>query len=246
MRVGVNIDQRDRIIEKLKTKDSLDLQGIPTHEATNPTHGWATGNISMEQAIMIAAAMHSHSMPAAVGLARNYDLTGIRSILDVGGGSGCFMIAMAQLNPALKCTIMDLNTMCEVAVSYIKSGRVYGQVDTIAVNMFREEWPNGYDALFFSNIFHDWSFKTCEWLAQRAYNALPDGGRIMLHEMLLNDDGAGSITPSSFSLMMLLCTQGQQFTFGELKAILEKVGFIDIQVRPTAGYYSITTGYKKK
>jgi hypothetical protein len=155
------------------------------------------------------------------------------------------MIAMAQLNPTLKCTIMDLDTMCEVAGSYINSSGVYGQVDTIAVNMFREEWPNGYDALFFSNIFHDWNFKTCEWLAQRAYNALPFGGRIMLHEMLLNDDGAGSITPSSLSLVMLLGTQGQQFTFSELKAILEKVGFRDIQVRPTAGYYSITTGYKQ-
>ena len=49
----------------------------------------------------------------------------------------------------------------------------------------------GYDALFFSNVWHDWNVRTCQWLAARAFAALPSGGRIMLHEMLLDEDGAG-------------------------------------------------------
>ena len=44
---------------------------------------------------------------------------------------------------------------------------------------------------------------------------------------------------------MLLATQGQQFTFAELKALLEDAGFEDIETRQTASYYSITTGYKR-
>jgi hypothetical protein len=46
-------------------------------------------------------------------------------------------------------------------------------------------------------------------------------------------------------MMMLLGTQGQQFTFGELKDILESVGFTGIEVRLTSCYYSIITGYKR-
>ncbi len=109
---------------------------------------------------------------------------------------------------------------------------------------FRQPWPRGYDALFFSNIWHDWNFQTCRWLATRSFEALPPGGRIMLHEMLLDDDGAGSATTASFSLLMLLATQGQQFTFGELKQILEGVGFSGVESRQTCAYYSITTGHK--
>ena len=28
--------------------------------------------------------------------------------------------------------------------------------------MFREPWPKGYGALFFSNVYHDWDFETCD------------------------------------------------------------------------------------
>jgi acetylserotonin N-methyltransferase len=189
--------------------------------------------------------MHSHSLPAAIGVARNYDFAGVRKVLDVGGGSGCFMIAMAQHHPELRCTVMDLPTMCEVARSYIEAGDAAGQVDTIAVDMFRQPWPRGYDAVFFSNVFHDWNFRTCQWLAERTFEILPSGGRILLHEMLIDDDGAGPQTAASFSMLMLLATQGQQFTFGELQSILERAGFVDIDTRHTYGYYSITTGYKR-
>lgn len=249
MRIGVNARNLERLLATLKEKDSANAGGpegtpIVANEG-RAAEGWASGKVSIEQAHIIAASMHSHSLPAAIGAARNYDMTGVRKILDVGGGSGCFMIAMAQANPSLKCTIMELNTMCEVATSYIKAGGVGAQVDTVAADMFREAWPKGYDAMFFSNVFHDWNFRTCEWLAKRCYGALEPGGRIMLHETLIDDDGAGPAVATAFSMLMLMGTQGQQFTFGELKEILEHAGFKDVAVKHTAGYYSITTGYKR-
>jgi acetylserotonin N-methyltransferase len=110
--------------------------------------------------------------------------------------------------------------------------------------MFRQPWPRGYDALFFSNIWHDWNVRTCQWLAARAFEALPSGGRILLHEMLLDDDGNGPVTAASFSMLMLLATQGQQFTFGELKGMLEGAGFARIDATATHPYYSVVTGHK--
>jgi hypothetical protein len=67
----------------------------------------------------------------------------------------------------------------------------------------------------------------------------------MLHEMLLDDGGSGSAAAAAFSMLMLLATQGQQFTFAEVRDILEKAGFEDVETLQTAGYYSITTGYKR-
>jgi hypothetical protein len=140
--------------------------------------------------------------------------------------------------------VLELPTMCEAAQRYIEDGGVSDRVDTRAVDMFRQPWPRGYDAVFFSNIWHDWNVRTCTWLAERTYEILPSGGRIMLHEMLIDDDGAGPATAAAFSMLMLLATQGQQFTFGELKDLLEGVGFTGIETTPTSHYYSITTGYK--
>jgi O-methyltransferase len=154
------------------------------------------------------------------------------------------MVAAAQAHRHLRCTVMELPAMCEAARGYIQAGGVDDRVDTCAVDMFRQPWPRGYDALFFSNIWHDWNVRTCQWLAARAFGALPSGGRILLHEMLLDDDGAGPVTAASFSLLMLLATQGQQFTSVELKAILEGAGFARIDVTATHPYYSVVTGHK--
>ena len=249
MHVGVIEREREMLIAKLQQKDSANAAGplgaLTLSGEDRAVDAWAAGQVPVQQARDIAARMHSHSLPAAIGAARNYDFANIHKILDVGGGSGCFMIAMAQEHPHLRCTIMDLPTMCEVAHSYIDSAEATGNVDTIAVDMFRQPWPRDYDAVFFSNVWHDWNFRICRWLAERTFEILPSGGRIMLHEMLLDDDGAGPPTAAGFSMLMLLATQGQQFTFGELRSILEGAGFAGIETVSTYGYYSITTGYKR-
>jgi O-methyltransferase domain len=237
----------DRLREQLQGQSPTGRPGVDDIETRTDTAGssgsWAAGQVDMERARRVAAAMQSHSLPAAVGAARNGDFTGVTRLLDVGGGSGCFAIALAQQHPQLRCSIMELSTMCEVAQGYIRDGGVEDRVDTVAVDMFREQWPKGYDALFFSNVYHDWNFETCEWLTQQAFDALPSGGRLYLHEMLLDDDGAGPVTAASFSMLML-GTQGQQFTFPELKTMLEGAGFADVTAKHTYGYYSLTVGVK--
>jgi hypothetical protein len=246
--VAVSEWHRDRLLEKLTQRGSDQIAG-PEGTPVVSTEGraaddWAAGKVSLQRAREVAARMHAHSVPAAVGVARLYDFSGISRVLDVGAGSGCFMVAAAQAHPHLRCTVLELPAMCEVASGYIEAGGVGDRVDTCAVDMFRQPWPRGYDALFFSNIWHDWNIRSCQWLAARAFDALPAGGRILLHEMLLDDDGNGPVTAAAFSMLMLLATQGQQFTAGELKAVLEAAGFGRIEVTPTHTYYSVVTGYK--
>ena len=95
-----------------------------------PVESWESGQLDLERARDIAAFMQSHSLPAATGVARNGDFTGVSRLLDVGGGSGCFSIALAQTHPNLRCTIMDLPTMCDVAREHIAAGQVADRVDT--------------------------------------------------------------------------------------------------------------------
>jgi O-methyltransferase domain/Dimerisation domain len=229
-------------------KDAL-RRGEPTSTTgrtdDRPVDAWASGKVEIEQARMIAAFMHSHSVPAALGMARNVDFAGVNRLLDVGGGSGCFCIALAERHPDLRCTIMELPAMCEVAREYVGAAGLSERIDTRAVDMFRQEWPRGYDALFFSNILHDWNFDTCAQLLAKAHAALRAGGSIFIHEALLDDSGTGPVATTTFSLVMLLGTQGRQFTFAELKKLLMDAGFDRIEVTPSYGYYSVIRGVRK-
>jgi hypothetical protein len=247
--LGSRQPQHATLCDTLQGKNAFDQpEASPPElrESGRSVDNWASGQIDIDRARRVAAAMQSHSRAAAAGLARNGDFSGTKRLLDVGGGSGCFSIALAQKHPELVCTIMELPAMCEVASGYIQGGGVEDRVDTVAVDMFREEWPRNHDALFFSNVFHDWNFQTCSWLARNSYEALPFGGRIHLHEMLLNDDCNGPLTTASFSMLMLLGTQGQQFTFPEIRDLLEAAGFEGIDTKPTYGYYSLVSGRKSR
>lgn len=237
-RISANLPQHEDLRNRIQGEESR--QSAVGGRGKRPVDAWESGQLDLKQARNIAAFMHSHSMGAAAGAARNGDFGGVTRLLDVGGGSGCFAIALAREYPDLRCTVMELPAMCEVAQEYIAAAGVQERVDTVAVDMFRETWPCGYDAVFFSNIFHDWDFDTCADLAAKTYSVLEPGGRIYLHEMLLDDDGAGPVAAATFSLVMLLGTHGQQFTFEQLKTLLEGAGFSGVETVASHSYYSLT------
>jgi acetylserotonin N-methyltransferase len=111
--------------------------------------------------------------------------------------------------------------------------------------MFTTDWPAGHDAHFLSNIFHDWSDDTCRQLARKSFASLPPGGTLMLHEMLMDDDGCGPLATAAFSLLMLLSTKGRQYSLPELRCFLEDAGFTAIESASTGGaYYSLVTARK--
>lgn len=209
-----------------------------------PADSWESGEVDMDMAREITAFMHSHSMAASVGMTKTIDFSGAGKVLDVGGGSACFSIALAKLHSNIRCTVMELPAVCKVAEDYIADAGVPDQVNTVTVDMFRQDWPAGYDTHFFSNIFHDWSFETCRKIAKSSFDALPSGGKILLHEMLLRDGGKAPPTVVSVSLLMAVGTLGQQFTFPQLQEILQSAGFVNISSEPSYGYYSVIKGEK--
>ncbi len=202
---------------------------------------WSTGEITREQADISARTMHGLSFPSAVAMAKTGDFNGVSRLLDVAGGSGGFAIALAQRHPRMHCTVADLPIVCELATELIAHYGVQDQVDTLPLNMFFEAWPTGYDAMFFSCVLHDWNLEQRTHLIRNAFAALPSGGRIYIHEMLLNDVGDGPPGPALFSVNMRIGTAGKQFSAPELRRALEGEGFREVSVQNTYAYFSLVS-----
>jgi O-methyltransferase domain len=110
--------------------------------------------------------------------------------------------------------------------------------------MFADPWPQGYDAVFFSNILHDWDEARRMSLARKSFRILPPGGRLYLHEMLLAETRDGPLPAALFSLAMLIANYGKQLSLTELEGLLEGAGFVDVGATPTYGYYSLVSARK--
>jgi len=221
-------------------------QGKPFRDAQpdDTAQSWASGELSVEQAARSTAEMHSLGFPAAMGMARLGVFAGIKRLLDVGGGSGCFSVALASRHPALHCTVLDLPPVCALADQHILRAGLQARIDTCAANMFDDLWPLGCDAVLLSNILHDWDRASCLQLARKSLAVLPPGGHLYVHEVLLEDGKDWPLAATTFSLLMLIAMRGQQYSAPGLASLLREAGFGEITVIPAYGYYSLVCARK--
>ncbi len=222
-------------------------------ESSELAQKWKSGQISAEDANHICAQMHAHSMFAAVTMAKTLPIKSIfedvNGILDIGGGSGVYSIALAK-HQALRAVIYELPNVAREAEKYIADGKCDQLVRTYSGNMFEEEFPAhddatfGYNAAFLSNILHDWDEESCEFICRKVYDALPLGGVILIHEALFDNEHKGPLTTALFSFLMFLHTLGKQRSFLEMRDMLTRCGFKKVDILPSSNIFSLVYGKK--
>ncbi|AFZ56815.1 methyltransferase [Anabaena cylindrica FACHB-243] len=188
-------------------------------------------------------AIHSRNLGPAQAWPEALDLSAHKLLLDIGGGSGVHAINAILKWPNLQALILDLAPVCEVAQEFIKNYSLQSRIKTQVSDMWSQPFSTA-DIHFYSDIYHDWPLEKCRFLTQKSFDSLEKGGRIIIHEMLYDDQKNNSAVVAAYDIAMLLWTEGQQYSGKELSTMLLDVGFIDIDVKPTFGYWSIVTGCK--
>jgi hypothetical protein len=189
-------------------------------------------------------AMHGHSVVAALGWPKCIDLSAHERMLDIAGGSGAHALGATRCWPKLKAVVFDLAPVCAAAAELIAEAQMQARITTRAGDMWTDPFPSG-DVHFYSEVFHNWPPEKGRFLAQKSFDSLPAGGRIIVHEMLFNEDKTGPSTVAAFNLGMLMWHDGQQYSGRELIELLAGVGFVDTEVKPSFGYWSVVTGRKR-
>ncbi|EEQ04952.1 SAM-dependent methyltransferase [Yersinia bercovieri ATCC 43970] len=198
---------------------------------------------STEKAEAFTKAMHGISIGAASVWPNKLNLANYHCMLDIGGGSGIHSVGAVTRWPHLRATIYDLAPVGRITAGFIKS---YGLEESISIHI-GDMWSGSYpdaDLHFYSNVLHDWPEQKNVFLTQKSYDALPHGGRIIIHEILFNGDIPGPLAVAGFNVTMLSWSQGKQYSFSEIKQLLHRAGFRDIEIIPASGYFSLITGIK--
>ncbi|CAK8723473.1 Acetylserotonin N-methyltransferase [Candidatus Electrothrix aarhusensis] len=203
-----------------------------------------TNEQQVEFAKAFTRSMHSKSMGPASAWPSLIDLSDSRCMLDVGGGSGAHSIWAVFSWPRLQAIVYDRPIVCDVAEEFIRKFRQQDKIKICAGDMWEDVFPEA-DLHFYSDIFHDWTAEQCVFLAKKSFKSLKPGGRIIIHEMLFNDDKTGPYPVAAYNIFMLLWAKGQQFSVKEIFELLKKVGFVDIGSQKTDfGDWSVITGRK--
>ncbi|MFI9103073.1 methyltransferase [Streptomyces fildesensis] len=137
--------------------------------------------------------MRSWSRLSNPVLIEKADLTGVRRVLDVGGGDGVNAIALAQANPGVEFTVLDLPGTVEIARRKVAEHGLSDRISVRAADIFADAYPGGHDCVLFANQLVIWSPEQNVRLLGKAYAALPDGGRVLVFNAMSDDSGDGPL-----------------------------------------------------
>jgi len=116
----------------------------------------------------------------ASALPQVYDFSGHPRLLDVGGGTGSWSIAIAQRNLNLRATVLDLPVVVNLARERIAAAGLEARVEAVVGNAMNEPLPRGYDAILVANLVHYWSADENCALFERIREAVEPGARLLL------------------------------------------------------------------
>lgn len=171
-------------------------------------------------------ARHDYPLvPAALGL------RGDERVLDVGGGLGVLAGLLLDHQPDLDVVVIDRPEV--VAQIPPRSG-----LSAIAADFF-EPWSLKADVAVLARVVHDWGDDEAVRILRNVRRALPEGGRVFLVEMLVDDDGTfGGLC----DLHLLLATGGRERTAKEHAVLLNEAGFDLGEVRAISALPSVLVG----
>lgn len=177
-------------------------------------------------------AMHHRTLETAPKLAAQIDLSGARTLLDLGGGPGTYAMAFLAKNPRLRATVCDRPAALEVAEEIASTHKAGTRLSYLPLDLLTDTIPGTYDVIWYSNVLHIYSPQENQSVFRHALAALSPGGRLLIQDALLHDkDGLFPEEASLFAVSMLLFTErGNTYTAAETRAWLTDAGFERIKV----------------
>jgi SAM-dependent methyltransferase len=179
-------------------------------------------------------AMHWRAQAQAAAVAALIDLSWVRRVLDVGGGSGAFSIAFARQQPGLEAVVFDLPNVVPLTRRYVEEAGLSTRITALVGDYTRDDLPAGFDLVFLSAIVHSNGPDENRALVRKAAAALAPGGRVAVLDWVMCADRTAPTVGALFALNMLVATTaGDTYTEDEMRAWLESSGLGAIERRDT-------------
>jgi SAM-dependent methyltransferase len=167
------------------------------------------------------------------------------TLLDVGGGTGIYSIACLRHHPALRAIVFDRPEVLKVAAEFAATYGVTGRLELHPGDMFADPLPVA-DTILLSNILHDWDQPECRQLIRRCADALPAGGRLLIHDVFLNDNHDGPLPVALYSASLFSLTEGRAYSAREYREWLVAADLTPGEVVPTLVHCGVLSGTKTR
>ncbi|XP_057954669.1 trans-resveratrol di-O-methyltransferase-like [Malania oleifera] len=185
---------------------------------------------------------------------------GMKSVVDVAGGTGALAMAIARAFPAVRCTVLDQPHVVEGLQA--QQQQWCENLHFLGGDMFEAIPPA--DAVLLKWILHDWNDDESVKILKRCKEAIPSkekGGKVIIIDMILidqsqqkgrlsssNDDNDDEQSQSVetqlfFDMVVMALYPGKERTEKEWAKLFCDAGFSDYKITPVLGLRSLIEVY---
>jgi hypothetical protein len=164
-------------------------------------------------------------------LARAYPWSELRTLVDVGGGSGTFLAALLTRHPAMRGVLMELPDMATRAAARLRAAGVADRCEVVAAS-FLDTMPEGADGYMLKRVLFECDDRRAAHLLSRIRRAMPPHGRLLLLDPLV--EPGDEFSPSKiYDLLSLVMTGGRARYKEEIERLFDDAGLRLTDLRPT-------------
>jgi hypothetical protein len=197
--------------------------GRPAFDRAYGTDFFAHLTRNPELAALFHASMGEGTQDTADAIAKHYDFSRFRTVVDIGGGNGTLLAAILNAEPALHGIVFDSPDGAAEAPDTLRAAGVADRCE-IRTGDFFTAVPEGGDLYLLKNILHDWDDERAATILANCRRA---GSRVLLVESVLpaRVDPAGPPDAYLMDINMLVNFGGRERTEAEFGALLTAAGF---------------------
>lgn len=186
-----------------------------------------------------SGAMGNLSALASQEVGRVLALPEQATVVDVGGAHGTLLAGVLEANPAARGVLTDLPHVIADAPRALAALGIGDRVVAVAGDFF-EAVPEG-DVYLLKQVLHDWNDDQCVALLRNCARAMRPGGKVVVVEMVVPEDGTPSLA-QIMDLNMLVMLPGRERTVTEFSALFRAAGLSAANVTPTHSPFSLVEG----
>lgn len=152
------------------------------------------------------------------------------NVLDVAAGSGAWSIAFAESDPGTRVTAHDWHNILEITKGFVDRFNMNQKFSYLAGDISDVDFgQNHYDLVILGHICHTEGEERTHKLFSRAFRSLKRGGKLLIADMIPDDDRCCTVFPLLFAVNMLInSTEGNTFTMAEYREWLKEAGFKNV------------------
>ncbi|MGH9904484.1 MAG: methyltransferase [Pyrinomonadaceae bacterium] len=193
---------------------------------------------------LFLGAMTGLSMGASKAIAEKFPWKNYKTVVDVGGAQGGLLVQVCLTHPHLTGSNFDLAVVGPIFEEYVAANGLSDRLKFIPGDFFNEKLPAA-DVITMGHILHDWNLEEKRMLLKKAYEAIPEGGALIVFEALIDDERRENAFGLLMSLNMLIETPGGfDYTGKDCSQWMREAGFRETRVEHLIGPDSMVVGIK--